>query len=346
MPALCRARALLPTVALLAALAAERTPALAQPAGAPAPGPALGHDPDAARLITSDIPRFWAAYDGATLQDAAARFQARYIDAGTPGLRDFLDGRIVNGRFLAATVAARPRFYAAIRANTLAVDTASGVKDAIRASFRRLKALAPDAVFPDVYFVVGRLNSGGTVSDRGLLIGVELNARDDRTPTDELDAWERSVVGRLADLPHVVAHELAHMQRRGGDPENGKATLLARALNEGAADFVAELISGAHLNGAHYVYGDAHERELWAEFSRAMRGTESRGWLYQGGDAKDRPADLGYYEGYKIAQAYYRRAADKRAALRAILDITDPEAFLRASGYAGQAGAPAGRGGR
>lgn len=258
-------------VAFAAALACvPGRPSAAQ--AAHAAGPPLNRDPDAARLVTSDIPRFWRAYDGATLANAAARFQRVYIDSGSAGVHDFVAGRLENGRELAGTVAARPRFYAAIRANTLAIDTARAVTGAVGASFRRVKTLYPDAVFPDVYFVVGRLNSGGTVSDRGLLIGVEINARDANAPTDELNDWERAVTGTAAALPGVVAHELTHMQRRGGDPEHGAATLLARSLNEGAADFIGELISGVRMNPVQHVYGSTctatHTRPRFGPSSR------------------------------------------------------------------------------
>ena len=42
---------------------------------------------------------------------------------------------------------------------------------------------------------------------------------------------------------------------------------------------------------------------------------------------------MGYYVGYRIVEAYYRRAPDKRAAVRDILRIQDFPAFLAASGY-------------
>src|SRR5579883_3509294 len=77
------------------------------------------HDPAKARIVTSDIPNFWRVFDRATLRDAAELFQREYIDAGSPGLHGFIPARIVSGRALAATVAARPRYFAAIRQNTL-----------------------------------------------------------------------------------------------------------------------------------------------------------------------------------------------------------------------------------
>ena len=91
------------------------------------------------RIVTSDIPNFWRVFDKASLKDAGDLFQHEYIDPGTPGLRAFLQARIMNGRALAATVAARPRYYAAIRENTLMLDQKPEIKEAIQASFRRLK---------------------------------------------------------------------------------------------------------------------------------------------------------------------------------------------------------------
>lgn len=90
-------------------------------------------DPDAARLVTSDIPAFWKVFENASLKDSAEMFQREYIETGSAGLHDFLKSRIQNGRALAGTVAARASYYAAIRENTLAVDQ----NPAIRRPFGR-----------------------------------------------------------------------------------------------------------------------------------------------------------------------------------------------------------------
>jgi hypothetical protein len=58
--------------------------------------------------------------------------------------------------------------------------------------------------------------------------------------------------------------------------------------------------------------------------------------LYNGNTAKNRPADLGYYIGYKISQAYYYNATDKKQAIIDIIDMDDPVNFLQKSAYDGQ----------
>ena len=259
---------------------------------------------------------------------------------------------------LAAAVARRPRFYAGIRRGTLALDSLGGAVDEIRGAYRRLAALYPDAVFPPVYFLIGRLTSGGTTGPSGILLGAEMRGADPAAPRDELTAWERGAVGDARGVPHLVAHELMHVEQQaarrqaavGADPRAAAAdrgTLLAQALDEGCADLLADLVTDASPGtpsagpgvvttsdgGGTRAYGLAHERELWSEFRPVMLRGDAKGWLYEGDAAKGRPADLGYFVGARICRAYYERAADKRQAVRDILVMADPKAFAEASGY-------------
>jgi hypothetical protein len=250
-------------------------------------------------------------------------------------------GARLPGINLDAAVQHRPRFFAAIRPNTLALDTARGVKDSIRVYYRRLSALYPDAVFPPVYFLIGQLSSGGTTGPSGQLIGTEMHGADASTPLDELSPWERRGVGHIESLPGLVAHELMHIQQAhaaertdGGQAGHAKPTLLAQALEEGCASFVAWTVTGADPEHSADQYGIAHEHDLWVEFQREMNGTDARNWLYQGDRSKDRPADLGYFMGARICGAYYRHATDKRQAIRDIFAMADPAAFLARSAYA------------
>ncbi len=134
-------------------------------------------------------------------------------------------------------------------------------------------------------------------------------------------------------LPHIVAHELIHFEQP--PIPNDQRTLLAQTVHEGSADFLGELISGRHINGHIHEYCLPREAELWAEFKEEMNGTDIGGWMY-GGQPEGRPADIGYFFGYRIAEAYYNQADDKKKAIRDILLIDDFNEFLAASGYAPQ----------
>jgi len=285
------------------------------------PGGAAG-----ARIVTEDIGRLWEAYDaaaeGANLEES---LQELYLDRGSPGLQDFVELRIESAAQLAATIETMPGYYASIRSATLRV---AEMEPEIRDALLALEKLYPEAAFPDVYFVIGRLTSGGTTSSRGLLIGTEMYGLTDDAPMEELDAWLRSVLEPIDRVPHIVAHELVHFQQ----PPLGGETLLESCYREGSADFIAELISGDHINGHVHEWALPREAEVWVEFQERMHDEETDGWLY-GGQPEGRPPDLGYFIGYRIAQAYYEKSPDKPAAVAEILRATDINAFLAASGY-------------
>lgn len=291
----------------------------------------VNDDPAAVKLVTSDIDNFWRAYDQVQAGAKARKtFHKAYLAKGSPGLKDFLRLRIDTVGDLVRVIEAHPRYYRQLRHSTDRLDT---ITEHVRRSFHRLRELYPKAVFPDVYFLVGKMTTGGTTSDAGLLIGVEMFGLSDEPAMEEFGSWHRQVLRSVDHLPRIVAHELIHYQQNYTQPTK---TLLAQSIQEGSADFVAELVVGAHINAHLHEYGDRRERQLWDEFQPRMRGTDYSGWLYDGESAEGRPADLGYYMGYKIAAAYYRQAADKSQALHDILNIDDFDAFLAASGYAGR----------
>lgn len=277
---------------------------LPTPMHTPRPGP----DPDAARIVTTDVALFWEVVDSGPNETLAQRLHCDYLRRGTDAVRDFIPVRIVSGERLAETVTDQRERYESTRWSGL---TVAELEPEIRTVFRELKARYPDAVFPDVYFVVGRLNTGGMISQRGLLIGAEMYP------------------DRSAMLP-IVAHELIHFQQRPIPAD--QRTLLAQAIMEGSADFVAELITGNHINHEAHAYGLPRERELWEEFRQVMHGSDFAGWLY-GGSPEGRPADLGYFIGYRIAQAYHANAGADEQAVREILEVTDYMDFLERSGY-------------
>jgi hypothetical protein len=287
--------------------------------------------PAKARLVTSDIDNFWRAYDLAAKEITAEKkkdiFQREYLDKASAGLQDFIKARIGNVDALFAELEKRPLYYASIRKETFKVAALSGK---IKKSFRKLKTLYPDAVFPDVYFTIGRLNSGGTTSQNGLLIGTEMYGRTKDLPGAELNDWLKEVLKPIDALPAIVAHEIIHFQQQSAF----SAKLLARSIDEGAADFIGEMVAGQMINPHLHTYGNPRERQLWEEFQQEMQGINYAKWLYNGALAKNQPADLGYYMGYKICQAYYKNAPDKKQAIREMLAIKDFDRFLTDSRYA------------
>ena len=290
--------------------------------------------PDDVRLVTSDIGNFWRAYDlsaGKNSEEKIVVFEEEYLAKGSPGLKDYVEARIVSAEELVKTIEAMPKYYDSIRESSYRVLE---MTDRIRGYMHTWKSLYADAVFPDVYFVIGRMNNGGTTSQNGLLIGTEISCRTDDLPKDELPPLYLKVLRPIEDVPYIVIHELIHTQQKYNFEGN---TLLGHSIMEGAADFLGELASGRHINSFQHEYGRVHETELWEQFSKEMLQEDESNWLYNYFvDSSERPPDLGYYMGYKICESYYEKTDDRKQAVRDILAIKDgPGAlrFLQASGY-------------
>lgn len=262
-------------------------------------------DPQKAALITSDIPLFWKAFDQ---MDTKGNPFKEYLNEGSEGLKGFIKYRIESAKNLQKVAKKRKADYDKIRA---ASANAANYEDQIKQAYQSLKEWYPEAVFPPAYFVIGVFNSGGTSTDVGIIMGVEMQQD-------------------MSNLPYIVAHELIHYNQQ---HPNKDQTLLSQSIMEGSADFIGELISGKHINKDAQAYGNANEAMLCKEFVGIMNDDDYQGWLYGGKRKEGRPADLGYWIGYKISEAYFDKAKNKKQAVSEILNVQDFDAFLKTSGY-------------
>ena len=293
--------------------------------------PEFNRDPAQARIVTEDLDRFWAAWDRAEQEPERRReiFQQDYLDAGSPGLQSFVELRIQDVDRLLATIDHHREYYAALRVR---MQELPALTEPVREGFFKLKDMLPEAVFPDTYLLIGAMNSAGTIHLEGLLIGVEMHGLTPATNLEGMSQWHRSVLKPMDEIPVIIMHELMHFQQINLSRTSFN-TLLGQSIYEGAADFLAELVLDRHINQHLHDWALPREAELWAEFKAQMHDEDLSKWLYNGTRAVDRPADLGYFIGYRIVQAYYEQADDKQQAIREILAMTDPKALLDVSGY-------------
>lgn len=290
-------------------------------------------DPEKAKLITSDLENFLEAQrliqEGA---DPLQTLKTHYFDKASPGLKEFIKLRIGSAENLLQAINTCPKHYKALHRS---IEQIPLQEAAIRKGLAKLKKIYPNAVFPPVYFLVGRLSSAGTLSDKGLYIGVEMNARLPDSDPAEFSPEFFPLLKSIDHLAGIVCHELVHYQQSSFDDP----TLLEQSIIEGSADFVGELVSGLNINkDVAYAYGLKHEAALWREFQETMHGKELGYWLYgsfnKKGVWKERPNDLGYFVGYRIVSAYYEKQSNKEQALVDILRFTDARKLLKESGYA------------
>ena len=277
---------------------------------AQSPNDSITSDPDSATIVYKDIANFWKAFDKMG-KEGNRVFETYYINPGSNGVKHFLDhNRIVNADTLYNTVKRQRKDYLKVRESTLRVEEAV---PQCRAVYYAFKYLYPQALFPPLYFVIGRFNTGGVSLKAEQIIGAEMNDP--------------------SNVPFLVAHELIHANQH--IPYKYKI-LLEQCIIEGSADFLGELISGKVASQEPYRYAKGKEAALWKDFLKDTNLGENddfANWLY-GGKRKDaRPADMGYYIGYAITKAYYEKSADKKKAVDEILNIQDCKEFVRMSGY-------------
>jgi hypothetical protein len=269
-------------------------------------------------IETSDVDRFYAIYDAAGGQPTAAVLQHEYLDPGSEGLHVLARMRRVTGQSIADAIAKRPEIYVQARE---CIKTLPRVRERLAAAMGRLAQLYPDARFPPVTIAIGRgkpIGIGGR--DTGVQIGAEALCAN---------AWINPDIGDR--FVRVVMHEYAHVQQAVSFSERDGATVLAASLEEGAAEFVTELTTGATA----YAYLDAlvagRETDIETAFAADKDKTDLSDWLYN--STPQAPADLGYWVGYRIVKFFYQRNDDKQEAIRVIFEMTDPADFLEKSGW-------------
>lgn len=294
-----------------------------------------------ATIITSDVDRFWQAYDRiVATQDSArqvALLQEHYLDHATPGLLAFMERKGYTPERYLAAIRAYPKFWASVRANTLKGPVYA--KD-IGVAIDQLKSLYPDLRPAGIYFTIGALMSGGTTLNGHVLIGAEIAMADEHTVSDELPDWFRSSLAAhfatnpIKDLVFLNVHEYVHTQQRG----DGGYDLLSQCVYEGVPEFIAELATGKSSPTPCIAYGHANDERVKSRLAREMFSPHFDGWLYNNMDNEFSTRDLGYYIGYAMCERYYQRATDKSRAIKDLieLDFGDPaaiERFVESTGY-------------
>jgi hypothetical protein len=270
----------------------------------------------------SDVDLFYRVYDAADGAPSAATLQKDYLDAGSDGLKQFIPQRIVSADKLAEAIRKHAETYE--RARTCAAELPD-VRQRVAAALKKLGEIYPAAKFPPVTMVIGRGTSGGTTGPAGVLIGIEMTCQAD---------WMQANVGDR--LVHLIAHEYAHVQQsmvEHIDNPVGTLTVLQASMVEGIAELIAELTSGSISNAHLQRYAAGRELEIERAFLADSNKTDLSAWLYNGRGTPERPGDLGYWVGYRIAKQFYERSPDKLAAVAELLEMEDPEAIVRRSGW-------------
>lgn len=291
-------------------------------------------------IYTSDIDNFWIAFDSIhktnNEENKLEIIQKLYLDKATNGLKDFIISREHSAKRHLDNIKKYPKFWNSVRPKTEEIKMFVPKMEKV---FKKYRKIYPDFKQPEIYFTIGILNSGGTTSPNRILIGSEIACADKNTDASELNDWYKKVFKLNNGVVAMVAHEIGHTQQKDGDSEDdGKSNLLGYCIREGMCDFLAEL-TYQKISSPYMVYGNAHRKELWEKFQKEMLTQETKDWLYNGNDAPNGVADLGYFMGYEICKSYYKNAKNKKKAIDEMLKLEyNPKSvleFLKKSKYNG-----------
>jgi hypothetical protein len=289
-------------------------------------------DPNNAQIVATDVDHFWQAFDDAAKAPSAQRtgiYRKKYFDVASRGLEDYATFRHVTAESLGGHVEENRDDYAKLRPY---INQVVDQRPVIQAAFRRLSALDPGVKFPaHVYFVVGPQRGAGMNSANGIILAADMFATPPGTPY----SYTKVSPGYV---PFSAVHETIHFNQ--AYETNDTSTLLQQVINEGTADFIASLVlqePDVRQMTDRWQYGCPREAEFYARFLKDRDQVETSPWMFDHNPATGWPPDMGYWLGYRIAQTYYRSAPDKRAALRALLDVTDFKVLLETSGYPAKA---------
>jgi hypothetical protein len=275
-------------------------------------------DPGRPVIQIEDVTRFFEVYDAAGGHPTGERLQSDYLNTGSDGLHNLARLRKITGARIAENIEKDPAVYS--EARTCQAILPQARKRELTA-LRRLGEFYPAAKFPPVTVAVGRGKPVGVGSPVfGVMIGLEALCG--------VKYFDANLEDRFV---HVIAHEYVHVQQVRSLVDDEHPTVLEASLIEGAAEFVTEQIAGGVSDPGVWAEAKGRETEIETAFVQDEDRTDLSKWLYNG--TIDKPGDLGYWVGYRIVKAYYQQASDKRLAIREILEMSDPKAFLAKSGW-------------
>lgn len=284
------------------------------------------------RVSNTEVTNFWKAYDLAQKSNDSLKqmeiMNSEYLEKASPALKALIKMDTMSVSDYVKSINKIPKRWNKVRTRTLEIAQQDYDIEKLYTSFKKIY---PSFHSPQISFVIGTFNRGGTTTREFILIGTEVTALTSLSDPEIKQSTE-----------YNIAHELVHVQQDyingvNNEEEYRNLDLLGWALMEGSCDFIAEKLLGNLPHIAYIDYGRNHEEQLWSEFKKDMYQYDTDQWMYNGSSSKDKPADLAYFVGYTICKSYYEKAADKKAALKEIISINysknEHHAFFKKAGY-------------
>ena len=289
-------------------------------------------DPADAKIIYDDIEAFAKAHELGRANDFAADIYAiHYFDRASDHVESLVRQLEISAGSTAAHAREYPATYDAIVSRLAAIKA---VEPSVRDAYEKLEAAYPDAVYPPVYLAFSGFRARGLIRPYGIITGGEyfIGGTSDASSPGWFDGRKLIVQPEL--LPGQLIHELAHIQQARNSPLSfvDTGSVLNWTLFEGAADYVANTITGTHTNAASHAFLEAKGDPLWCAFYDSLDASRRTHWM----DAAVFGAPPGGFAasfGYEIVAAYVENHPDKTKALVNLIELRDYQVIYENSGY-------------
>jgi hypothetical protein len=293
-------------------------------------------------IETADLKNFYIAFDSiqATSDTLKQKYYLTtfYFDKASSGLKSFIklhdrEGGLDANTLLPYVLKNKEK----LSKNRLAILSVEKQKPKILKKIKYYKKLYPEFKEGTIIYVVGREIFGGKPLKKDLFIGAEVMANDKND-------WSIPMV--LHEYTHTQQWFLNNIEQIFAKNPQFMPTVLANAIWEGHADFMAEFTYGKPLEmfyTNHYnAFGYAHEKEIWAKFKEEMFApvNDNKQWFYRDKDFNGlKVRDIGYFMGNQLCKSYYKKTKDKKAAITHMMNLKldtleTAFQFLKDSGYA------------
>ncbi|HCC95071.1 MAG TPA: hypothetical protein DEQ26_12260 [Flavobacteriaceae bacterium] len=271
---------------------------------------------NAQQIITTDIDNFWKAYDNINKMsnEKASTFKKMYLDNGTIGLKDFAKNKDFNETNYVTAFEKYPEFWKSIRKNTL---VSSEQIQETKKALKEFRKLYPNQSKGNIYYTIGALRSGGMPNGEDLIVGLEKVVGDKTTNTSEFENKTLQNMFQFSNpslLGFVSVHEFIHTFQKGSE-----VNVLAKAIKEGSADFIAELALKEKYNSHYLDYGFKNYDLVRNQFKNQLFSQNFQNWFYNS-ETNEHP-DLGYFVGYVISKNYYANSKNKKQAIKDLIEL-------------------------
>lgn len=290
-------------------------------------------------IVTESINSFWSYFDKAMKDKVnAKKYLSEFICDGSFAIKDYYHIRYENVDNMHRIWIDENADYFSYVKDYITSDKLEKVSKEAKQMMVKFSKIYPNAVFPKTYIVPDLINGSGTLTELGLYIGIEMFAKSDNMPLDNLSDWEILTITEFENMKFDLVHELMHFQQSYSDTES-KDLLLGKLIEEGVCDFLVSLLTDTNQvspgvkRNLDYLEKPGKFEFLMNELKRDIYSEDLSKWMHNGGGITDRPSNLGYTMGYLICKSYYENSNDKEKAIFELLNTNDFKKIIKESEF-------------